>query len=69
MTKISDEEAVHLQFRVPQSRADEFMKLVFENSRMQHGGKTKMFLLLIDEFQKSQQIKQLRGEIARIEGE
>ena len=65
----TEEEMVHIQFRVSASRADEFNQLVLKQYGIRHGGKTRMFLDLIDEYQKSKRIRHLRSEIERLERE
>lgn len=65
----AEEEMVHIQFRVSASRADEFNQLVLKQYGIKHGGKTRMFLDLIDEYQKSTKIRHLRAEIERLERE
>jgi hypothetical protein len=42
----------HIQFRIPQSKLDEFNQLVLANYGMKHGGKTKTFIDMIDNFMK-----------------
>ncbi len=41
--------SVSLQFKVPAVAAERFQKLVYENYGMKYGGKTQMFLDLVNE--------------------
>ena len=47
-----DNVMAHIQFRIPQSKLDEFNELVLAHHGMKHGGKTKMFIDMIDHFMK-----------------
>ena len=47
-----DDVMSHIQFRIPQSKLDEFNELVLAHHGMKHGGKTKMFIDMINHFMK-----------------
>ena len=47
-TRDGGEEMRHVQFRLPQYKIDQFNKLVYEKYGLKHGGKTLMFVDLIN---------------------